>query len=358
MNKTFSVIIKTLCALVAMSLILAVAGISLIMYFNSPPQTGIRYIETERDGIRITEDGECFIEVRRGESSQSVGLRLERTGVIRNRYFWNLINRMETGLVKTGTYKIELPSTQLSIHRLLVSGKQLLLRVTIPEGVTLTKMARVLEDAGICKAEDFLQIAKDPDTPAMYGIPNKTMEGYLFPDTYLFPSDYPASQVIRAMKENFLKKIAVINPQITTMDASQLNEKVILASIIEREYRVAEEAPVIAGVFANRLRINMALQSCATVEYIITEIQGKPHPTHIYNQDLEIRDPYNTYQRPGLPPGPISAPGAVALRAAFFPENTEYLYFRVEDVSAGRHYFSKTLDEHIRAGQFVLKPQS
>jgi UPF0755 protein len=184
------------------------------------------------------------------------------------------------------------------------------------------------------------------------------MEGYLFPDTYLFPADYPADQVVKAMKENFFKKIEVINPQVTTMTAEQINEKVILASIIEREYRVAEEAPLIAGVFTNRLHINMALQSCATVEYISTEIQGKPHPTHIYNQDLEIRDPYNTYQRPGLPPGPISAPGAVALRAAMFPETTEYLYFRVEDVALGRHYFSRTLDEHIKAGQLVLKPRS
>jgi UPF0755 protein len=265
---------------------------------------------------------------------------------------------MEKGLIKTGTYRVELPTSQLSIHRLLVSGRQLLLRVTIPEGVTLSKMAKVLEEAGICGADDFLQAANDPDTAAMYGIPNKSMEGYLFPDTYLFPGDFPADRVVRSMKENFFKKIEAINPQVTTMGAQELNEKIILASIIEREYRVAEEAPLIAGVFTNRLRINMALQSCATVEYIITEIQGKPHPTHIYNQDLEIRDPYNTYQYPGLPPGPISAPGAVALRAAFSPENTEFLYFRVEDAALGKHYFSKTLDEHIRAGQLVLKPRS
>jgi UPF0755 protein len=356
MKKVFSVIIKTLCVIVALSLVLAVVSLAIIMHLNSPPHTNTHFTEIERDGIKIMENGECYIEVRRGESSQSVGLRLERTGVIRNRYFWNLINRMEKGLIKTGTYRVELPTSQLSIHRLLVSGKQLLLRVTVPEGETLSKMAKVFEEAGICSADDFLQAARDPDIAALYGIPNKTMEGYLFPDTYLFPGNFPAEQVVKAMKENFFKKIEVINPQVTTMGVSELNEKVILASIIEREYRVAEEAPLIAGVFTNRLRINMALQSCATVEYIITEIQGKPHPTHIYNQDLEIRDPYNTYQRPGLPPGPISAPGAVALHAAMFPEQTEYLYFRVEDVASGRHYFSRTLDEHIKAGQMVLKP--
>jgi UPF0755 protein len=113
-----------------------------------------------------------------------------------------------------------------------------------------------------------------------------------------------------------------------------------------------------AGVFHNRLRINMGLQSCATVEYIITEIQGKPHPTVIYNQDLEIRDPYNTYMWAGLPPGPISAPGSVALQAVMFPRETEYLYFRLDDPATGKHYFSKTLDEHIKAGQLFTKRQS
>jgi UPF0755 protein len=99
----------------------------------------------------------------------------------------------------------------------------------------------------------------------------------------------------------------------------------------------------------------MALQSCATVEYVITEIQGRPHPEALYNRDIEIRDPYNTYIIPGLPPGPISAPGAAALDAAFHPAKSDFLYFRLTDAATGRHYFSKTLDEHILAGKLLLK---
>jgi UPF0755 protein len=133
---------------------------------------------------------------------------------------------------------------------------------------------------------------------------------------------------------------------------------VIIASIVEREYRVDEEAALMAGVFYNRLGIGMALQSCATVDYVITEIQGRPHPDVLYTRDIEIRDPYNTYIRPGLPPGPISFPGAVALNAAFFPAASEYLYFRLVDSAAGRHYFSKTLDDHIRAGVLYVKRRS
>ena len=183
------------------------------------------------------------------------------------------------------------------------------------------------------------------------------MEGYLFPDTYLFPGNYPANQVIKTMIDTFFLRIEKIDSSVSGLTMKELNDKVILASIVEREYRVPEEAPLMAGVFYNRLRINMALQSCATVEYIITEIQGKPHPAVLYRNDIEIRDPYNTYIRPGLPPGPISAPGAVALNAVFFPQDSNYLYFRLNDPQSGRHYFSRTLDEHIRAGQIIPKGQ-
>jgi UPF0755 protein len=182
------------------------------------------------------------------------------------------------------------------------------------------------------------------------------MEGYLFPDTYLFPAEFPAEKVITTMADNFFSNLQNINPSILTMNPNELNEKIIIASIVEREYRVAQEAPIMAGVFYNRLRINMALQSCATVEYIITEVQNRPHPSVLLFKDLEIDNPYNTYIKPGLPPGPISAPGITALRAAFYPDSTNYLYFRLEDAASGRHYFSRTYDQHMSAGQLITKP--
>jgi len=337
-------------------MVTALILIGAVMYFNSPVQDGS--VVTEQDGIRRIEDGAFYIDVRRGESAQSVGLRLERAKLIKNRFFWNLICRWKKEHVKTGTYRLELPASPIAIHSLLVSGKQILYRVTIPEGVTLKKMAVILEEAGICSAEDFLNAASDPQITGAYRIPNATMEGYLFPDTYLFQQEYPAEQVIKTMADNFYKRIENIDPSVVKMSSQELNEKVILASIVEREYRVEDEAPLMAGVFFNRLRINMALQSCATVEYIITEIQDKPHPAVIYNRDLEIRDPYNTYLWPGLPPGPISAPGIVALQAVLFPEKTDFFYFRLNDPASGRHYFSRTLDEHIDAGQFYPKSRS
>ncbi|MDR1862532.1 MAG: endolytic transglycosylase MltG, partial [Treponema sp.] len=200
--------------------------------------------------------------------------------------------------------------------------------------------------------------ASDPLILTEYRIPGETMEGYLYPDTYLFQADYPAPQVVRTMADTFFQRLEEVYGGALSLTPDELNERVILASIIEREYRVDDEAPVMAGVFYNRLETGMALQSCATVEYVITEIQGKPHPTVLYDRDTQIRDPYNTYIRPGLPPGPISDPGAVALKAVFYPDSNDYLYFRLVDAEAGRHYFSKTFDEHIRAGVLYVKGRS
>ncbi|MCL2800849.1 MAG: endolytic transglycosylase MltG [Treponema sp.] len=349
-NAVFSFLISLTSLLIKIILVLIPLALGVFMYFNSPINTEIRLNYSDSDAIRIDEDGSYLIDVRRGETSQSVGMRLERNGLITNRYFWNLLCRFESEYLKTGTYRLNLPASMLSIHRLLTSGREVLHKVTVPEGVTLLKTSRIIEEAGICSAQEFLAAARDVSIIRSYNIPNNSMEGYLFPDTYFFPSGYPGELVVRKMADNFFKKMEEISPAFRNLSITELNNIVIMASIIEREYRVADEAPLISGVFNNRIRINMALQSCATVEYIITEIQGKPHPNQILFSDLEIVNPYNTYRNRGLPPGPISAPGVVALRAAVYPDRTNYLYFRVIDTSSGRHYFSRTYDEHIRAG--------
>jgi len=129
-----------------------------------------------------------------------------------------------------------------------------------------------------------------------------------------------------------------------------------LASIIEREYRIDDEAPLIASVFKNRLKKNIGLYSCATVEYIITEIKNKKHPKRLFYDDLKVQNPYNTYINAGLPPGPISNPGFTALHAACNPAKTDYFYFRLIDADNGTHIFTRTFDEHNKAnGTFLLK---
>ena len=354
MPKGIRRIIKFLSGIIAFGIIASALLLGAAIYFNSPPEEPPL---PEESAMKI-EDGSLFLEIRPGESAYSVGARLEKAGVIRSRYFWNLLFRLSGEYIKTGTYRIEIPAKQLDIRSILISGEQLLIKVTIPEGVTLKKTAGILEEEGICTADDFLKAAFSGVSLNAYNIPGPSMEGYLYPDTYLFPLGYPAHKVITVMADTFFKRLRSYVPEafgLKTISPLELNEKVIIASIVEREYMIAEEAPLIAGVFFNRLKIGMALQSCATVEYIITEIQGRPHPKVLYNRDLEIRDPYNTYLHPGLPPGPISAPGENAIKAAFNPAVSDFLYFRLIDPKSGQHYFSRTLDDHIRAGSLYLK---
>jgi UPF0755 protein len=179
------------------------------------------------------------------------------------------------------------------------------------------------------------------------------MEGYLFPDTYLFPLSYPAERVVTAMANNFFNRLQRIAPEGLELSPGELNRKVIMASIVEMEYRVREEAALMAGVFFRRLEIGMRLESCATVIYVLTEHLGRPHPQRLFFVDLAIQNPFNTYQNWGLPPAPIASPGETALRAAFFPVNTDYLFFRVVDPATGRHIFTRTLEEHNRAGALL-----
>jgi len=296
---------------------------------------------------------EQLFTIKRGTSARAIAADLKTAGLIRFEYPTYLYFRLFNKPVKAGTYKL---SSAWSVHTLcayLQAGKQELIKVTVPEGLTLSKTAVILEDRQVIDADDFLAAATNEALLQSYGIPGSSAEGFLFPDTYFFSYNETADRVITAMLDNFFSKTAGI-PHFPD-DPVQRYEAVILASIIEREYRVPEEAVKIAGVFSNRLQIGMGLQSCATVEYILTEVQHKPHPDRLLNRDLEIDHPYNTYKWRGLPPGPISNPGMTALYAACNPEKSNYLYFRLEDAEAGTHIFTKNLTEHTKAGAIILK---
>ena len=364
--------LRFLSCTVAVVLLFGLVSAAVLINGNAPPKnTGpvnpaygsASTLPSSYDrGITFEYDGQAefprsvLVQIREGESSYAVGERLERAGLVRTRYFWNLLSRLDGAFIKTGTYRIDLPASQTEIRAALTGGRQLLLSVTIPEGVTLKKAAAILERAGVCFSGDFLAAASSPSLLAAYKVPGSTMEGYLYPETYFFPGAYPAERVVRTMADTFFKKLRETGGEAAAaLSPEELERIVIVASIVEREYRVDEEASVMAGVFYNRIKIGMSLQSCATVEYIITDIQGKPHPKVLYNEDIEIIHPYNTYVIPGLPPGPISLPGKTALAAALRPADTPYLYFRLINEAAGRHYFSSTLDDHISAGQLFVK---
>ena len=303
-------------------------------------------------GNTIEENAQLFV-VAPGMSVKEIAASLKEAGLIRSAAFATFKARASNLTLKAGTYRLSPSMTTEEILQAIHKGAVARIKVTVPEGLTLSKTAACFEDAGIRK-EDFEAAARDEALLAEFGIPAQSLEGYLFPDTYLLDYGESAMSVVRRMVTNFFEKVAALSEE--PSDGEELHKKVILASIVEREYRSPPEAPLIAGVFENRLNANMRLQSCATVEYVITEIEGKPHPERLAAADLEIQNEYNTYRNAGLPPGPISNPGATALAAAFSPANTQYYYFRLTDADAGTHVFTASLDEHIKAGrEFYLK---
>jgi UPF0755 protein len=336
-------LLRRLAAALVLILVLGAGlGVSLLAWLGRPAE-GIG-----AEGILYT--------LEAGQTAGIAAAGLEESGALRSALVFRILAKLggqETEL-KRGSYRIEAGMSAGDILALLVSGEQVLERVTIPEGSTLSATARIFERSGICPAADFIAASRDPSLLAELGLPGSDAEGWLFPDTYFMPRGFAARDVVRSLVRGMREKIASL-PEAAGLSQDELSERVILASIIEREYRVADEAPLIAGVFDNRLRIGMALQSCATVAYVITERLGKPHPSVIYDRDLKLPDPYNTYAHAGLPPGPICSPGLTALRAAFSPTPSAFLYFRLVDEAEGRHIFSTSLEQHVRAGSLFTK---
>ncbi len=286
------------------------------------------------------------IKIKKGSSLSAVARELKDAHIIPSSKVFGLYMRV-LGIdraVKPGTYNFAPLLSPFLVARKLVHGETTAKKVIIPEGRTASQVAQILESQNIVSKEAFLKEVNSPGFAETLGIPAASCEGYLFPDTYFFEEESDPQEIIEQMVSNFravVKKIG--GRQITE---AELHRDVILASIVEREYRLPEDAPIIASVFFNRLAAQMPLQSCATVVYVLTEHLGRPHPSVVYYNDLRVKDPYNTYIHRGLPPGPISNPGEVSLRAVLFPSDTDFLYFRLESASSGKHRFSRTLAEH------------
>jgi len=338
-GNTLARVIAVLVALLGMT----GAGIAAWAYYLNTPVTA------ENDTVYFT--------VHKGESVSSIASRLEEKGVVRSARLLSLVSRVNntSGRFQAGNYLMKRNMTTLEVHDFFITGSQILNRVTIPEGWTTRKIGGHLEREGITTAALFQAACTDPLLLTQLGIPGESAEGYLYPDTYMFPADYPAEEIVKHMVGNFFNVVSSVYPEYKKLSAAQLHQKVIIASIVEREYLTPEEAPDMASVFYNRLNANMRLESCATVVYVMTEQEGLPHPRHLYYADLERPSSYNTYLHRGLPPGPISNPGRVALDAAFHPSDTDYWFFVLKGQGATEHYFSRTLAEHNRAAVLYLK---
>ncbi len=294
---------------------------------------------------------EFTVKIPRGVGLKSVGQDLYENKMIKSSLVFYVYSRFSKPKIKAGVYNIDNSLSVKEIISVIETGKQAQIVVSIPEGLTMRRIGEVLESKDVVSKDEFLVACKNPDLLKKYNLENiESFEGFLFPDTYYFTPSMNADDVVSFMVDNFFNKISTIK-DFEGLTTEKLYYVLRLASIVEREYRVKEEAPLIASVFSNRLRRTIGLYSCATVEYIITEIQGRPHPDVITYKDLKIESPYNTYVHAGLPPTPISNPGMVALSAAVNPPKTSYYFFRLVDAQKGTHYFSSDFDEHTEMGK-------
>ncbi len=303
-------------------------------------------------------EGETVVfKVENGEHLPEIAQHLEEQHLIKSALFMRILAKLDKteNSFKSGQYRLSASMTPRQIQNLIVAGSGINIKVTIPEGITLNRIAAILEDADLAKADEFIAAAHDKELLSKYFITADSAQGYIFPDSYLFQKGLSAKTVLSALLDTFYAKLESFYPAWKELTPEEVYNRVILASIVEREYRLPQEAPLIASVFCNRLEHNIALSSCATVEYIITEVQGKKHPEFITYDDIKIKSPYNTYLNKGLPPTPICNPGAVSLEAAFNPPETDYLYFLLKNKETGEHYFSKRFSEHNNARVLYLK---
>jgi UPF0755 protein len=283
--------------------------------------------------------------ILRGSTFQEVVHVLDEEGLLRSPTRFYLMARV-LGIaqrVKAGEYELSTAMMPSVILHKLVTGDVVKYRVTLPEGYTVRQIAVRLAERGIIdEPEEFLTVAFSSDFAVGLGIAGDGVEGYLFPDTYLFPKGLPPEEVIKRMVENF-KRVYAPDFSLRATELGMTDREVVtLASIIEKETGLAEERPLISAVFHNRLKRGIPLSSDPTVIYGIKDFDG-----NLRKRDLEKRTPYNTYLIRGLPPGPIANPGRSSILAALYPAPVKYLYFVSRN--NGSHHFSATLREHNEA---------
>lgn len=287
---------------------------------------------------------EVIVRIKHGDNTHKISQKLKEGGVIRSAFWFNLLARLTESdrQLKAGRYVF---GGNLSIWQTVTrirDGKSSLIHLTIPEGFSLYKTLRRMERSGISTYDSLMVLATDKKmVKTLTGYDWPTLEGVLYPDTYTFDVELLPEQIFSLMIKQFYKKLSEAGIVIT--DEKEFYRDLTLASIIEKEAVLEGEKPVIAGVFLNRLKKGMRLESCPTVDYTL-EKQGITKRQLYYN-DLEMDSPYNTYRIEGLPPHPICNLSISSLQAVLNPEITEYLYFFAD--FEGRNIFSKTYTEHM-----------
>lgn len=322
--------IAALIAVLAVTMISSCIGIILSDSAN---------VDLEEESITVT--------IAEGTGTSAIAQQFKEAGIIKYPSVFKLISRAGdyNSNIRPGVITVENGMSYNEILELLCSDTRGAVSFVVPEGFEQKQIAQRLEEEGLCSAEEFEAATHDDYDYSFIQIlseRDKRLEGYLYPDTYSIVPGTSAHDIIDMMLSEFDKQVTEeYRARAKEMDMS-LDEIITLASVIERETDSDEERAKVAGVFHNRINQNMNLQSCATVQYILGERKAV-----LSIADTKIDSPYNTYINPGLPLGPIANPGIECIKAALYPEETEYLYFVAGP--DGKHIFSKTYEEHLAA---------
>ncbi|MBQ7607037.1 MAG: endolytic transglycosylase MltG [Desulfovibrionaceae bacterium] len=334
-----------LVALILCLVFAGYAGYRLHAFLTSPP---------EKEGREV------FFDVVPGSRLSGIAERLAQDGIITDSFLFTLlarVHRMDKQF-KSGRFALKTSLTPLEVLEVLVHGKPVLYRITIPEGLPWWKTARLLADQGFVSYDDFVAVVQDKAFLRRHGIPFANAEGFLMPDTYLLkreeqalaeggenPKRVQAERIAARLIDTFWKRAAPLWPSGKKPASDDLKRFVILASIVEKETGRANERERVAGVYANRLARKMLLQADPTVQYGLgPSFSGRL----LYRHLDDPKNAYNTYQHQGLPPGPICSFGTGALKAAIEPEKHDFLFF-VARSDGGEHVFSKRLEDHNKA---------
>lgn len=338
---------RFLAAILILAVLLVVVGILGFNWYNSGITTP-----------NSSDESTVSFEIKPGESSAQIGQNLQQQGLIKDLNIYSIYLRLSNkgSDIKAGKFLIAKNLTLEQVVNLISTNQKLTVaKVTLLEGWRATQMANKLEvefqndfpdkPTQVFQKSAYLDIVNKPDNQQFpedvkaflvkYKPAGKSLEGLLYPDTYEFEYDTTALEVISAQIKQFIAKTKVLE-----LDAN-FYQDLVLASIIEKESFTNDERPLIASVFANRLKINMPLQSDATVNYATGN--SNPRPTF---QELATDSPYNTYKVTGLPPTPISNPRMESISAAINPASSKYYYFIHEQDGTGQVHFAETYAEH------------
>lgn len=323
--------------------------IALAVLIVVPLLSFLAVLHTRGDNKDFAASGPHLIIVQEGMTTADIAQLLHEKKLVKDptAFRWEARYKGLATKLQAGPYQIEGGLSNGAIVDVLVKGRIKQLRFTVPEGFTVVKTAKKLEAEGLGKADKFIAAAKNyaPFDYMQTDNPDVLFkaEGFIYPATYELPVGLSEDKILAILVgqfDEYMREEKI--PEKCAQQGLQLRQVVNLAAMVELEAVFAEEQPRIAGVFLKRLAIGMPIQSDTTIQYLL----GSQKEIITFD-DTKIQSPYNTYQNPGLPPGPIGSPGMSAIKAVLEPEKTEYLYFVAE--KDGHHRFTKTYSEHLRA---------